>query len=337
MQDYYRLLKEVRKFGEESDDRTGTGTLSLFGDQMEFYLKEGFPLLTGKYTSFKLIAAELLWFLSGSTNNEDLRKLNGNDKPTIWEEWSLPDGSLGPIYGWQWRNWIGSDNDNPPGLIIIDQIKEVIDGLKKRPHSRRHICSAWNVTDLPNEALSPHDNVRNGQMALAPCHCLFQFHARRLSEVERAELVGGNFLENWREEANFVHESCLAALDAEHIKFMNERGIPAYELSCKLYQRSGDLFLGIPYNIASYALLTHMIAHVCNMTVGRFIHTLGDSHIYLNHLEQVDELLSRDHTKYPLPSLEIKRKIDDIDDFKLEDFEVVGYQSHPAIKAPVAI
>ena len=284
MYPYYDLLEEILCTGSLSDDRTGIGTLSLFGKQLRFNLNEGFPLLPGKFTPFNLVAAELLWMLSGSTNNEDLRALNGNDRPTIWEEWVGEDGDLGPIYGQQWRSWLGDYDGN------ADQIANLIKGIKERPSSRRHVVSAWNVDYLPDESVSPEQNVWGSQMALAPCHYAFQMH-----------------------------------VDSNN------------RLSCMVNMRSSDTFLGLPFNIASYALLTHMIAHITDLTVGDLIMSLGDVHVYKNHIEQVYELLGRDHSQHPLPTLIIKRKIDSIDDFTLNDFAVINYQSYPAIKAPVAI
>ncbi|MBE0438091.1 MAG: thymidylate synthase [Methylomicrobium sp.] len=313
--DYYNLLEKIMKIGNNVDkDRTGTGTVSLFGEQMRFNLEYGFPLVTGKFVSFRTIAAELLWMLSGSTNNEDLRKLNGTDRPTIWEEWSLPGGELGPIYGNQWRQWQGV------GAEGIDQIKKLISDLRLRPFSRRHIISAWNVDDLPDESAAPQDNASYGLMALAPCHCLFQFYVRELESEERIALANAD--EEWRR-LNF--------------NSYDNFGVPRFALSCQLYMRSSDLFLGSPYNIASYALLTHIIAQIVGMAPEQLIVTIGDSHIYRNHFDQVNELLSRDLNKHPASTLIFNRKITDIDDISLDDFEVVGYQSHAAIAAPVAI
>lgn len=285
MAEYYDLLADILENGEESDDRTGTGTRSVFGRQMRFNLNEGFPLLTGKFTPFNLIAAELLWFLSGSTNNEELRKLNGNDRATIWEEWANSRGNLGPIYGKQWRHW-----DESQYAQGTDQIDELIEGLKSRPSSRRHLVSAWNASDLPYETLKPQENVAGGFMALAPCHFAFQMHVSK------------------------------------------ER-----RLSCHVNVRSSDTFLGLPFNIASYALLTHMVAEVTGLCVGDLIVTLGDAHIYNNHMNQVEELLSRDLTAFPLPTLVIKRPVESIDDFTMDDFTIINYQSWKAIKAPVSI
>jgi thymidylate synthase len=254
----------VLDHGVKKTDRTGTGTLSVFGHQMRFDLAKGFPMVTTKKLHLKSIIYELLWFLKGSTNNNWLTERG----VSIWNEWAAPDGELGPIYGYQWRSWPAPNGQH------IDQIAEVIQTIKKNPDSRRIIVSAWNVADIP-------------RMALAPCHAFFQFY---VAEVK---------------------------------------------LSCQLYQRSADIFLGVPFNIASYALLTHMVAQQCNLEVGDFVWTGGDCHLYSNHLEQVDLQLSRDF--FPLPKLKILRKPDSIFDYEFEDFEITGYESHPHIKAPVAI
>ena len=264
MRQYHNLMREVLEKGVQKADRTGTGTISIFGHQMRFNLAEGFPMVTTKKLHLKSIILELLWFLKGSTDNNWLKERG----VSIWNEWAAPDGDLGPIYGYQWRSWPA------PGGKYIDQIAEVVDTLKKNPDSRRIIVSAWNVADIP-------------RMALAPCHAFFQFY------------------------------------------------VADGKLSCQLYQRSADIFLGVPFNIASYALLTHMMAQQCNLEVGDFVWTGGDCHLYSNHLEQVDLQLSRDF--FPLPKLNILRKPASIFDYEFEDFEIAGYESHPAIKAPVAI
>jgi thymidylate synthase len=264
MRQYHNLMKEVLEKGVQKSDRTGTGTISIFGHQMRFNLAEGFPMMTTKKLHLKSIIQELLWFLKGSTDNNWLKERG----VSIWNEWAGPDGDLGPIYGYQWRSWPAPNGEN------IDQIAEVVETLKKNPDSRRIIVSAWNVADIP-------------RMALAPCHAFFQFY------------------------------------------------VADGKLSCQLYQRSADIFLGVPFNIASYALLTHMMAQQCNLEVGDFVWTGGDCHLYSNHLEQVDLQLSRDF--FPLPKLNILRKPDSIFDYEFEDFEIAGYESHPAIKAPVAI
>ena len=264
MHQYHNLMKEVLAKGAQKSDRTGTGTISVFGHQMRFNLADGFPMVTTKKLHLKSIIYELLWFLKGSTNNNWLKERG----VSIWNEWAAPDGELGPIYGYQWRSWPAPNGKH------IDQISEVVETIKKNPDSRRIIVSAWNVADIP-------------RMALAPCHAFFQF---------------------------YVADS---------------------KLSCQLYQRSADIFLGVPFNIASYALLTHMMAQQCNLEVGDFIWTGGDCHLYSNHLEQVDLQLSRDF--FPLPKLNILRKPDSIFDYEFEDFEILGYESHPHIKAPVAI
>ena len=264
MRQYHDLMKEVLAKGVQKSDRTGTGTLSVFGHQMRFNLADGFPMVTTKKLHLKSIIYELLWFLKGSTDNNWLKERG----VSIWNEWAAPDGELGPIYGYQWRSWPAPNGQH------IDQITEVIESIKKNPDSRRIIVSAWNVADIP-------------RMALAPCHAFFQFY-----------VANG-------------------------------------KLSCQLYQRSADIFLGVPFNIASYALLTHMVAQQCNLAVGDFIWTGGDCHLYSNHLEQVDLQLSRDF--FPLPKLNILRKPNSIFDYEFEDFEITGYECHPHIKAPVAI
>ncbi len=264
MKQYHELMHHVREHGHRKDDRTGTGTLSVFGWQMRFDLGQGFPLVTTKKLHLRSIIHELLWFIKGETNVKYLR----DNKVTIWDEWADENGDLGPVYGAQWRSWPARDGST------IDQLADVITRIRKSPDSRRLIVTAWNPADVD-------------QQALPPCHCLFQFY-----------VAGGR-------------------------------------LSCQLYQRSADIFLGVPFNIASYALLTHMVAHVTGLKPGEFIHTLGDAHLYLNHLEQADEQLKRE--PLPLPRLVLKRDVKEIDDFRFEDFEIIGYQSHPHIAAPVAV
>ena len=278
MQQYLDLLQKILDEGEVKEDRTGTGTRSFFGHQMRFNLNDGFPLLTTKKIFFKGVIHELLWFLNGSTDNNELKD-NGVH---IWDEWEDESGDLGPIYGYQWRHWLDQNSGES-----IDQIQNVIDQLRNNPSSRRIIVSAWNVADLPDESISPQDNVKNNKMALAPCHALFQF---------------------------FVSQGAL---------------------SCQLYQRSCDTFLGLGFNIASYSLLTHMLAQQCDLNVGDFIWTGGDVHLYLNHMEQAKEQLLRE--PYELPKLNIKRKPDSIYDYAFDDFELVNYQCHPHIKAPISI
>ncbi|HEX5539562.1 MAG TPA: thymidylate synthase [Methylophilaceae bacterium] len=264
MKVYHDLLRHVLEHGHRKEDRTGTGTLSVFGYQMRFDLNEGFPLLTTKKVHLKSIIHELLWFLQGSTNIAYLKE-NG---VSIWDEWADENGNLGPVYGHQWRNWPKPDGSH------IDQIAQVVNAIKNNPDSRRLIVSAWNVADIE-------------QMKLPPCHAFFQFY------------------------------------------------VADGKLSCQLYQRSADLFLGVPFNIASYALLTIMVAQVCGLKPGDFVHTLGDAHIYLNHLDQVREQLSRDFR--PLPVMHINPQVQDIFGFKFEDFTLENYDPHPAIKAPVAV
>ena len=268
---YEDFMRHLNEHGVFKADRTGTGTTSVFGHQMRFDLNEGFPLVTTKKVHLRSIIQELLWFLTGSSNNNWLRERG----VTIWDEWAREDGDLGPVYGVQWRSWPTPDGGH------IDQIEEVIRTLKTNPDSRRIIVSAWNVAEL-------------SKMALMPCHAFFQFY------VAPSQTPGG-------------------------------KG----KLSCQLYQRSADIFLGVPFNIASYALLTHMMAQQCDLDVGDFIWTGGDCHIYSNHKDQVALQLSR--TPFPYPTLHIKRKPASIFDYQYEDFEVLGYQCHEAIKAPVAV
>lgn len=264
MRQYLDLMRHVLEHGAQKTDRTGTGTLSVFGHQMRFDLAKGFPLVTTKKLHLRSIIHELLWFLNGETNTKYLKD-NG---VSIWDEWADENGDLGPIYGHQWRHWPTRDGGE------VDQIKQVLKQLKETPDSRRIIVSAWNVGEIP-------------RMKLPPCHAFFQFY------------------------------------------------VADGKLSCQMYQRSADIFLGVPFNIASYALLTHMFAQQTGYEAGDFVWTGGDCHLYSNHLEQVNEQLSR--TPYPLPRLNIKRKPESIFDYRFEDFEIIGYQSGPAIKAPVAV
>jgi thymidylate synthase len=277
MEQYLALLKHIKENGVYKSDRTGTGTTSCFGYQMRFDLQKGFPLVTTKKLHLKSIIYELLWFLKGETNIKYLKENNVR----IWDEWANEQGELGPVYGKQWRSWAtGSGTEDAQ---TIDQISDVVRQIKTNPDSRRLIVSAWNVADLPN-------------MALMPCHVLFQFYVA----PPPPEGAGGR-----------------------------------PRLSCQLYQRSADVFLGVPFNIASYALLTLMIAQVCDLEPGEFIHTFGDVHIYSNHMDQVNLQLSR--TPYPLPTMQLNPAVKNIFDFKFEDFTLQNYQCHPAIKAPVAV
>jgi thymidylate synthase len=302
MKQYLDFLSHITNTGVTKSDRTGTGTTSVFGSQMRFSLAEGFPLVTTKKVHTKSVIAELLWMLSGSTNVKDLQAMGC----TIWDEWVKPDGTIGPGYGKQWRDWYIDSDDGS----TIDQISEAIKLLKTDPDSRRILVSAWNVADLPD-------------MALAPCHCLFQLYTEEIAWEKRLQL--------WADAT--PGEATIDLLDATAI--MDAAGIPRRRLSCQLYMRSCDTFLGLPFNIASYALLTHMMAQQCNMAVGDFIWTGGDCHIYSNHKEQVALQLSREPMK--LPRLVIKRKPDSLFDYKVEDFEFENYVCHPAIKADVAI
>jgi len=264
MKTYLELLRHVRDHGTRKEDRTGTGTLSVFGHQMRFDLSERFPLVTTKKVHMKSVIHELLWFLKGSTNVAYLRE-NG---VTIWDEWADAKGELGPVYGYQWRSWPA------PGGAHVDQIAQVIAQIRANPSSRRLVVSAWNVADIP-------------KMALAPCHALFQFY------------------------------------------------VADGRLSCQMYQRSADIFLGVPFNIASYALLTMMVAQVTGLEPGEFVHTLGDAHLYLNHLEQADQQLAREPRA--LPVMKLDPAVMEIDAFRYEDFTLEGYDPHPAIRAPIAV
>ena len=264
MRAYLDLLRHVLEHGTEKGDRTGTGTRSVFGWQMRFDLREGFPLVTTKKLHLRSIIHELLWFLRGETNVASLRE----HKVSIWDEWADADGELGPVYGKQWRRWSAPDGRE------IDQFRDVLAELRRNPDSRRLVVSAWNVADLP-------------AMALQPCHALFQFY------------------------------------------------VADGRLSCQLYQRSGDIFLGVPFNIASYALLTHMVAQACDLEVGDFVHTLGDAHLYANHFEQAREQLAREPRA--LPRLRLNPDVRDVFAFRFEDIAIEGYDPHPAIRAPVAV
>lgn len=274
MRQYLDLVKHVLENGELKEDRTGTGTKSVFGYQMRFNLSDGFPMVTTKKLHLKSIIYELLWFLNGDTNIKYLKDNGVN----IWNAWADSNGDLGPVYGFQWRNW---NNDG------IDQISNLINDLKNNPNSRRHLISAWNPSVLPDTSKSFETNVANGKAALPPCHAFFQFH-----------VING-------------------------------------KLSCQLYQRSADIFLGVPFNIASYSLLTLMIAQVCDLELGDFIHTFGDAHIYSNHFEQMKLQLTREPKK--LPTIKINNEVKNIFDFKFEDFILENYDPHPHIKGKVAV
>ncbi len=320
MKQYLEMLEHIMAHGVDKSDRTGTGTRSVFGYQMRFNLEEGFPVLTTKKLHLRSIIHELLWFLSGDTN---IRYLHDNNV-SIWDEWADENGDLGPVYGYQWRSWpapkfVPAHSEGsewiPSGYKIeaIDQISQVIEQIKNSPDSRRLIVTAWNPADVD-------------KMALPPCHCLFQFYTTPLSVNERLHLLDFAPDEEWVERMNITVEKHTA---------LDTLGVPRSRLSCQLYQRSCDTFLGVPFNIASYALLTMMVAQVCDMVPGEFIWTGGDVHIYSNHFEQVALQLSRN--TLPLPQMRINPKVKSIFDFRFEDFELVGYDAHPHIKAPIAV
>ena len=277
MQNYLMLLQDILDRGTHKSDRTGTGTISLFGYQMRFDLSAGFPAVTTKKLHLKSIIHELLWFLHGGTN---ISYLNEHGV-SIWDEWATDEGELGPVYGAQWRNWLTADGQH------IDQMSQLLSDLRNKPDSRRHIISAWNPALLPDESLSPKENAAAGRQALPPCHTMFQFH------------------------------------------------VADGRLSCQMYQRSADVFLGVPFNIASYALLTMMIAQVSGLQAGDFVHTFGDVHIYLNHMEQVKTQLSR--MPFPLPVMKLNPERHNLFDFRYEDFELIDYQCHLGIRAPIAV
>ncbi len=274
MKQYHELLNHVLDKGARKSDRTGTGTMSVFGYQMRFDLAEGFPMMTTKKLHLRSIIHELLWFLKGDTNIKYLK----DNKVNIWNDWADENGDLGPVYGHQWRNW------NSEG---IDQVSELIEQIKTNPDSRRHIIAAWNPSVLPDTTKSFAENVANGKAALPPCHAWFQFY------------------------------------------------VADGKLSCQLYQRSADIFLGVPFNIASYALFTMMVAQVCDLEAGEFVHTFGDAHIYMNHMDQVKLQMSR--AFYPLPQMKMNPTIKNIFDFTYEDFELVDYQCHPGIKGAISV
>ncbi|MEN3238579.1 thymidylate synthase [Methylobacterium ajmalii] len=332
MKQYHDMLQRILSEGVSKNDRTGTGTSSVFGHQAVFDLSQGFPLVTTKRLHLKSIVGELLWFLSGSTNNNDLEDMG----VTIWREWARPSGDLGPIYGKQWRSWdVYEPAEGPPDGVIdrlrtlgspicerreFDQISWLMDELRRNPDSRRLVVSAWNVADLKG-------------MALAPCHCLFQFNTEPLDLAYRM-----NIAENYVEVFELPNECYTLDKTAGTIlahDALDLAGVPRRSLSCQLYQRSADVFLGVPFNIASYALLTHMVAAQVGMEPGKFVHTFGDLHLYANHVEQATEQLGRDFR--PLPTLWLNPEVKDLFSYTMDDIRVDNYDPHPAIRAPVAV
>jgi len=325
MQQYLDLVKLTMEEGEDKTDRTGTGTRSIFARQMRFNLRKAFPIESAKFTAFRLVATELLWLLSGDTNIKYLLDNNNH----IWDEWADADGKLGPVYGEQWRKWKGYEfydggKNEMPELFTqyeIDQIADLINQLKNNPDSRRLIVSAWNVADIPS-------------MALPPCHSFFQFYVSKVPRQRRVDLMLTKMITATGRAFFEPDEDIMSA--EEFDKVMDDAGIPRQALSCQLYQRSADMFLGVPFNIASYSLLTHMIAQICGYDVNEFIWTGGDIHVYHNHFDQVKEMLSR----LPIEEnaqLILDPSITDIDSFKLEHIKLENYVYHKAIKAPVAV
>lgn len=308
-QQYLDLLQKILDEGFQKGDRTGTGTISLFGHQMRFDLKKSFPLLTTKKMFLKGIIHELLWLISSDTNIKYLQD-NG---VKIWDEWADENGDLGPVYGEQWRRWGGA----------IDQLGNVITSIQANPNSRRHIVSAWNPAVVDD-------------MALPPCHTLYQFYVKpglfAKEDTWFDQRTQAKMIEDYEDDSGLYEgfrNEILEQKKCRHEEFYHGK------LSCQLYQRSADVFLGVPFNIASYSLLTMMVAQVCNMEADEFVHTFGDVHIYNNHIDQVKEQLSR--PPYSMPKMKLNPEVMNIDDFKFEDFELVGYQSHPSIKAPIAV
>lgn len=347
MKQYHDYLKYILENGTKKEDRTGTGTISVFGYQMRFDLSKGFPLVTTKKLHFKSIAIELLWFLSGDTNT---KFLNDNGV-TIWDEWALKEdhafsdgwktskGDLGPIYGKQWTSW------KTPYGVSINQITKLIQDIRNNPDSRRLIVSAWNPSNLPDEEFSPQENVQMGNMALAPCHAFFQFYVKALDVFDRVNVFcrlhgdkkwdyyfSSGQIGYWNDYKDDEYKENWIKTASE---ILDSNNIPKASLSCMLTQRSTDSFLGVPYNIASYALLTEMIAQQCDLVPGELIWSGGDCHIYTNHLEQVNLQLQRE--PYELPRLNFKRKPESIFDYKYEDFEILDYQAHSHIKGAVAV
>jgi len=325
MKQYHDLLLHILNNGVKKEDRTGTGTLSVFGYQMRFNLEVGFPVLTTKKLHLRSIIHELLWFLKGETNINYLKENN----VSIWDEWADSEGNLGPVYGYQWRSWPTADGRH------IDQIKQVLHQLKNNPDSRRIIVSAWNVGEIEN-------------MKLPPCHAFFQFYVAegklscQLYQRSADTFLGVPFnIASYALLTMMMAQVCgLKAGDFVHTLgdahlYLNHLDQAKLQLSCQLYQRSADTFLGVPFNIASYALLTMMMAQVCGLKAGDFVHTLGDAHLYLNHLDQAKLQLTRDFR--PLPQMKINPDVTDIFDFKFEDFELLNYDPHPHIKAAVAV
>lgn len=354
MKPYLDLLKDIRDNGEVRPDRTGTGTKSVFGRQMRWNLLDGFPLLTERKLFTKSIVNELLWFLEGSTDN---KRLAEHYDCKIWNEWATESGELGPIYGKQWRKWTDTkivdrsrkETMEASGYTFVatsidgqdvwtkerDQITELMEGLAKRPHSRRHIVNAWNVADLPDESITPQQNAENGQMALPPCHLMFQFYVSEMTFSDKVKYVANTLPDNVR---GMVIGQLVRTDSPEESKFLTdllkESFVPDRKLSCQLYQRSADACTGLAFNIPSYALLTHMIAVELGMAVGDYVHTIGDAHIYNDHLEGLEELLTRSPKGLPKLQLAVRPNLFT---YRPEDISFKDYTPGEIIKFPISV
>lgn len=322
MKNYLELLQKVLENGERRSDRTGTGTISLFSEKLSFDLKDGFPIVTTKYVSYKTAIHEMLWILSGSTNNNVLLKNNVK----IWNEWSLPDGNLGPIYGKQLRNFNG-----------VDQLANLVTGLKNNPFSRRLVISYWNPRDLPDETMSPQDNVLEGKQALPPCHSFIQWYVSSATYPERLKhlwyLYKASEVSMNEEDITIVYHPEKFS-DADISDLLEKYNIPIYSLSCQLYCRSQDICLGTPFNLIMYPLLTMMLAKQCGFIYGKYHHVIGDAHVYTDHIENAKLQLAR--TPYAKPFVSIRSGVQNIDEYSIDDFSFHGYNHHPSIYYPVS-
>lgn len=320
---YLGVLSHVLHAGKKRGDRTGTGTISLFGQQMRFDLTPNFPLLTSKKVHWPSVVHELLWFLKGDTNIRYLKE-NG---VSIWDAWADENGDLGPVYGHQWRHW-----ECPGAGVVVDQIADLVWNLKHNPFSRRHVVSAWNPAVLPDPDDSPQANASRGLQALPPCHTMFQFYVEELTYGERLQ-ISSLYGMSWGEHTRLANSEVVE----REMSMMDEAGVPRLGLSCQLYQRSADMFLGVPFNIASYSLLTYLVAKTVDMHPMEFIWSGGDCHIYTNHVAQVKEQLDRIGAAPESPRILIKTKRDRLEEYTFEDIELSNYNPLPAIKAPIAV